>query len=186
LGKQLGAHLDQLVSVGFLRSYALTPAESREGFVLTFRPGDRFKADYRTFYTRRAPSEVRFTFHDENRELGDPHRVAYLFLEKRTGRKPDDTAFVSSKDVETAKQLLAQLTLAQIPEFLDYALTEAGKTRFNPQTLGGIRQYLNGYKEARAPTRKQGGGGRPARRGAANAIASGLRSVPPHRGAAAV
>ena len=147
LGEQLGTHLDQLVSLRFLRSYALTPAEGRDGFVLTFRPGDRFKADYRTFY-RRSPGEVRFTFHDENREIGDPHRVAYLFMEKRTGRKPDATAYVSSKDVETAKELLAHLSLAQIPDFLDYALAEAGKTRFDPQTLGGVRQYLNGYQQS--------------------------------------
>src|ERR1700712_1182097 len=70
LGEQLGAHLDKLVSLGFLRSYALTPAESRDGFVLTFRPGDRFKADYHTFYTRRSPGKVKFTFHDESRETG--------------------------------------------------------------------------------------------------------------------
>jgi hypothetical protein len=146
LGEQLGTHLDQLVSLGFLRSYALTPAESRDGFVLTFRPGDRFKTDYQTFYTRRSPGDVRFTFHGENRAIGDPHRVAYLFMEKRTGRKPDATAYVSSKEVETAKELLAHLSLAQIPEFLDYALAEAGKTRFDLQTLGGVRQYLNDYQ----------------------------------------
>src|SRR6266478_122093 len=149
LGKQLGTHLDQLVSLGFLRSYALTPAEGRDGFVVTFRPGDRFKADYRTFYTRRSQGAVRFTFHEENRDIGDPHRVAYLFMEKRTGRKPDATAYVSSKEVETAKGLLAHLSLAQIPDFLDYALAEAGKTRFDLQTLGGVRQYLHGYRQNR-------------------------------------
>ncbi len=116
----------------FLRSYALTPAEGRDGFVLTFRPGDRFKADYRTFYTRRSPGEVRFTFHDENREIGDPHRVAYLFMEKRTGRKPDATAYVSSKDVETAKELLAHLSMAQIPDFLDYALARGREDPVRP------------------------------------------------------
>ena len=144
----MGTHLDQLVSLGFLRSYALTPAEGRDGFVLAFRPGDRFKADYQTFYTRRSPGEVRFTFHNENRAMRDPHQVAYLFMEKRTGRKPDATAFVSSKEVETAKELLAHLSMAQIPDFLDYALAEAGKTRFDPQTLGGVRQYLNAYQQA--------------------------------------
>ena len=149
LGEQLGTHLDQLVSLGFLRSYALTPAEGRDGFVLTFRPGDRFKQDYQIFYTRRSPGEARFTFHDENRSIGDPHRVAYLFMEKRSGHKPDATAYVSSKDVETAKGLLAHLSLAQIPDFLDYALAEAGKTRFDLQTLGGVRQYLNGYQQTR-------------------------------------
>jgi hypothetical protein len=148
VGKQLGTHLDQLVGLGFLRSYALTPAEGRDGFVLTFRPGDQFKADYRTFYTRRSPGEARFTFHDENHAIGDPHRVAYLFMEKRTGHKPDATAYVSSKDVETAKELLAHLSLAQMPDFLDFALAEAGKTRFDLQTLGGVRQYLNGYGQS--------------------------------------
>jgi hypothetical protein len=149
LGEQLGTHLDQLVGLGFLRSYALTPAEGRDGFVLTFRPGDRFKADYQTFYSRRSPGEAKFTFHDENRAMADPHRVAYLFIEKRSGHKPDATAYVSSKDVETAKGLLAHLSLAQIPDFLDYALAEAGKTRFDLQTLGGVRQYLNGYQQGR-------------------------------------
>ena len=56
---------------------------------------------------------------------------------------------MSSKDVETAKELLAHLSLAQIPDFLDYALAEAGKTRFDLQTLGGVRQYLNGYQQSR-------------------------------------
>jgi hypothetical protein len=147
LGKQLGTHLDHLVSLGFLRSYALTPAEGRDGFVLTFKPGDRFKADYRTFYARRTQGQVRFTFHEENHQIGDPHRVAYLFMEKRTGRKPDASAYVSSKEVETAKELLAHLSLAQMPDFLDYALAEAGKTRFDLRTLGGVRQYLNGYRQ---------------------------------------
>src|SRR5665647_1056862 len=149
LGEQLGTHLDQLVSLGFLRSYALTPAEGRDGFVLTFRPGEQFKADYQAFYSRRSPGAARFTFHDESRAIGDPHRVAYLFVEKRTGRKPDAAAYVSSKDVETAKELLAHLSTAQIPDFLDYALAEAGKTRFDLQTLGGVRQYLNGYQQSR-------------------------------------
>jgi hypothetical protein len=149
LGKQLGTHLDQLINLGFLRSYALTPAQSRDGFVLTFRPGDRFKADYRSFYARRSHGDVKFTFHEENHEIGDPHRVAYLFMEKRTGRKPDASAYVSSKEVETAKELLAQLSMEQIPDFLDYALAEARKTRFDPQTLGGVRQYLHRYQQSR-------------------------------------
>jgi hypothetical protein len=56
---------------------------------------------------------------------------------------------VSSKEVETAKELLTHLSMAQIPDFLDYALAEAGKTRFDPQALGGVRQYLNGYQQTR-------------------------------------
>jgi hypothetical protein len=51
--------------------------------------------------------------------------------------------------VETAKELLARLSIAEIPDFLGYALAEAGKTRFDPQTLGGVRQYLHRYLQDR-------------------------------------
>jgi hypothetical protein len=147
LAEQLGTHLEQLVTLGFLQSYTLTPAESRGGFVLTFRPGNQFRADYETFYARRSSKEIRLTFHAESREIGDPHLITYLFMEKRRGRKPDSSAFVSSKDVQTAKDLLAHLDMDQIPDFLDYALAEAGKTRFELQSVGGVRQYLQGYLE---------------------------------------
>jgi hypothetical protein len=149
IGEQLGKHLDQLKEIDFLKSYTLTPAEGRDGFVLTFRPGARFLADYGTFYARRSQGEFQFKFHDESRTIGEPHRVAYLFVEKRTGRKQDGAAFVSSKDVETAKELLAHVDIEQMADFLDYAMVEAGKTRFEPQTLGGVKQYLTGYLQIR-------------------------------------
>ena len=52
-----------------------------------------------------------------------------------------------SKDVETAKYLLTRVPFADIPDFLDYALAEAKKTRFDVQTLGGLKQYLSRYQE---------------------------------------
>ena len=52
-----------------------------------------------------------------------------------------------SKDVETAKYLLTHVPFADIPDFLDYALAEAKKTRFDVQTLGGLKQYLSRYQE---------------------------------------
>src|ERR1700731_80311 len=106
-----GGHLDQLVKVGFLRSYVVTPAETREGFVITFRPGARFVSDYQTFYVRRHQGDFQFNFHDENQAIGEPHQVAYLFVEKRTGQKRDGIPYVSSRDVETAKELLRTVSL---------------------------------------------------------------------------
>lgn len=149
VGEQLGKHLDQLKDIGFLKSYTLTPAEGRDGFVLTFRPGARFLADYGTFYSRRFQGEFQFKFHDESSTIGEPHRVAYLFVEKRTGRKQDGAAYVSSKDVATAKELLAHVDMEHMPEFFDYALAQAGKTGFSPQTLGGVTQYIPGFLQSR-------------------------------------
>ncbi|MBN8981606.1 MAG: replication initiator protein A [Rhizobiales bacterium] len=146
---QLGTHLDQLVEAGFLKTYAITPAETREGFVLTFRPGARFVADYNSFYVRRNQGDFQFNFHDEKRTIGEPHQLAYLFIEKRTGRKREGIPYVSSKDVETAKDLLAAIPMEQMDAFLNYALSEAERTRFDLQTLGGVRLYLNGYLQVR-------------------------------------
>jgi hypothetical protein len=71
--------------------------------------------------------------------------VAYLFVEKRTGQKRDGIPYVSSRDVETAKELLRTISLDRMGDFLDFALSEARRTRFDLQTLGGVRQYLNSY-----------------------------------------
>jgi hypothetical protein len=51
--------------------------------------------------------------------------------------------------VETAKELLAHIPMMEMPKFFDYALAEAEKTRFDVQTLGGVKQYVNGYLKAR-------------------------------------
>jgi hypothetical protein len=145
---QLGPHLRQLVRAGFLASYAVTKARSGEGFVVTFRPGSVFFTDYDRFY-RRQSAAVRVDFHGDRQGVAEPLKVAYLFMEKRTGRPVKDVPYVSSKEVETARHLLARVSFDEIPRFLDYALAQAKKTNYSVQTLGGIRQYLTDYLEAR-------------------------------------
>ena len=146
---QLGPHLRQLVRTGFLSSYAVTKARSGEGFVITFRPGSVFFTDYDRFYRRRQSGTVRVDFHDDRQGVAEPLKVAYLFMEKRTGQPVKDVPYVSSKEVQTARQLLAQVSFDEIPAFLDYALAQAKKTNYPVQTLGGIRQYLTDYLQAR-------------------------------------
>ena len=145
VGEQLGQHLDQLVQAGFLGSYAVGNARNGEGFVLSFRPGPTFFQDYDRFYRRRHQGELQWEANDDRQRIGEPLKVAYLFTEKRTGHPAASVAFVASKDVETAKQLLATIGFDEIPAFLDYALAEARKTDFDIQTLGGVKQYLAGY-----------------------------------------
>jgi hypothetical protein len=71
--------------------------------------------------------------------------VADLFAEKRTGHPADSATFVPSKDVETARQLLAELPFVEMSDFIGYALDAARRTNFDVQTLGGIKLYLAGY-----------------------------------------
>ena len=142
---QLGAHLDQLVGSGFLGSYSIEKAKTAAGFVITFRPGRQFFDDYDRFYRRRHQAELQFDFHADRKDIGEPLRVAYLFAEKRSGQPVTSIAFVPSKDVETAKQFLAELPFEEMGAFIAYGLAEASKTNFDVQTLGGIKQYLGGY-----------------------------------------
>jgi hypothetical protein len=148
--EQLGPHLRALVKAGFLASYTITAAKGRGGFVIAFRPGAVFFADYDRFYRRRQRGHIEFDFHADRQQIAEPLKVAYLFLEKRNGRTNDGIPYVPSKDVETAKYLLTRIPFADMPDFLDYALAEAKKTRFDVQTLGGLKQYLSRYQERRA------------------------------------
>jgi hypothetical protein len=150
--EQLGPHLRQLVKAGFLASYKITEAKGRGGFVITFRPGTTFFTDYDRFYRRQQRRSVQFDFHADRQQIAEPLKVAYLFVEKRNGHATAGIPYVPSKDVETAKYLLEHVPFADIPDFLDYALAEAKKTRFDVQTLGGLKQYLSRYQE-RCPLR---------------------------------
>lgn len=148
---QLGPHLRQLVQAQFLASYALTKASGRDGFVIAFRPGSAFFADYDRFYRHRERGTVKFDFSRDQQDIAEPLKVAYLFVEKRHGHPPQGVIpYVPSKDVQTAKELIAKLGFDEISAFLDYALAEARKTQFDVQTLGGLKQYLAGYVTGRA------------------------------------
>lgn len=147
---QLGPHLRKLKSTEFLASYTISEAKGREGFVITFRPGAAFFADYDRFYQRQSRGSVRVDFQTDRQQIAEPLKVAHLFVEKRHGRPAGGIPYVPTKDVETAKYLLARVPFDEIPNFLDYALAEAKRTRFDVQTLGGLKQYVPGYEQRRA------------------------------------
>jgi hypothetical protein len=150
--ERLGSHFSQLVQTGFLSSYSIDRAKTLPqagGFVLSFRPGAVFFEDYDRFYRRRQQGTLQWDFNADQREIGTPLQVAYLFTEKRTGQAAASIAYVNSKDVETAKQLLREIPFEDMPDFLDYALTSAKTTSFDVQSLGGIKQYLAPYQASK-------------------------------------
>lgn len=146
---QLGPHLGQLVQCGFLASYSITEAARRDGWVMSFRPGSTFFTDYDRFYRHRNQGEIQLDFHSDRQQVGEPLKVAYLFMEKRSGQPMKAIPYVSSKEVETAKQFLTAIPFGEMESFITYALTEAEKTRFDVRALGGIKQYISGYLQTR-------------------------------------
>jgi hypothetical protein len=154
---QLGPHLRQLREAGFLASYTLEPTSDGEGLKITFRPGPAFLSDYQRYYRRRAQGELQWEFHEERRDIQQPLQAARLFIQKRTGQTPSPFASVSEKEVETARQLIERVGFDDFGTFIDYALTEARKTNFDVQFLGGLKQYVDSYLDrgaAAAASRK--------------------------------
>jgi hypothetical protein len=155
---QLGPHLLQLVDAEFLTSYTLEPARTRDGFVITFKPGRAFFDDYDRFYRKQQHGAMRSAFNADREGVKEPLQVAYLFAEKRTGSPTSSIGFVNSKDVETAKQILTKISFDDMGGFLYYALAEARSTSFDVQTLGGLKQYVTRYlatRERRAAAQAQ-------------------------------
>jgi hypothetical protein len=112
---------------------------------VTFRPGVTFFADYDRFYRRGSRPTVEFEEHADQHQVAEPLKIAYLFAQKRSRPTDSGIPYVASKDVETAKFILARVPFEEVTDFIDYGLREAKKTRFDVQTLGGIKQYLAGY-----------------------------------------
>lgn len=144
---QLGPHLSDLVRHGFLASYSITDARNGNGMILTFRPGAAFFADYDRFYRNRLQGEMQFQFTTDRKEVAEPLKLAYAFLEKRDGQSLSAIPYVPSKDVETAKLLLEQFSFEEANRFIVFGLREASRTNFDVRTLGGLRQYLDAYRE---------------------------------------
>jgi hypothetical protein len=142
---QLGRHLGQLVDGKFLSSYAIEAAKSREGFVITFRPGEGFFSDYDQFYRHRNQGELQWRFQADQRQVAEPMKVAYLFMEKKAGRPIAGIPYVSSAEMQKAKDILARIAFADVGSFLDYALEHARTTNFDPQSLAGIVRYLEPF-----------------------------------------
>jgi hypothetical protein len=142
---QLGRHLDQLVNEKFLASYAIGRAKSRGGFVIEFRPGANFFSDYDRFYRHRNQGELQWSFDADRREIAEPLKLAYLFVSKLTGQPLTAVPYVSQKETESAKFILGQVTFEEAGGFLDFALSEAKRSRFEVKSLGGLKGYLPAY-----------------------------------------
>jgi hypothetical protein len=156
--EQLGPHLTQLINAGFLSSYAIEKAKTRPGFVITFRPGPAFFQDYDRFYRHRNQGELQWDFQADRNDIAEPLRVAHLFTAKRMKQDVKQVTFASSSDVEAARQLLTHISFDEAPAFLEYGLAQAATTKFDVQTLGGLKQYIPGYlasREARARAKAQ-------------------------------
>ncbi len=168
-------------SAGFLGSYAINKAAGdRRQFRDHVSARSRFFGDYDRFYRRREPGSVRFDFQAKTRQVAEPIKLVYLFIEKRTGQPPKAIPYVSSHEVETARQILEQVGSEEAPEFLDYALKEAAETKFRRPEPWRLQAVPAGLSRCQGTPRRyrgrRGSTARRARREAERRVYDQLRS----------
>ena len=125
------------------------PSDKTEtGWVVTFRPGKAFFQDYERFYRRRQQGELQWEFHADQREIA---RAAARRVPVRAAEDRPRTAYnpmSAQRRLRTPGSSSSTSHLRRCRTFLDFALAEAGKTHFDVQTLGGVRQYVDRYRAA--------------------------------------
>jgi hypothetical protein len=72
-------------------------------------------------------------------------KVAYLFLERKNKRPIAGLPYVSSGEMEKAREILANIAFEDVSSFLDYALERARTTNYDPQSLAAIVRYLEPF-----------------------------------------
>jgi len=119
-------------------------AAEEGGFNIVARPGGGFFQDYQDLYLRK---QLRLPFQqavDENL-VGQPLKlVAYFHMKRLRVEQLEDMVF-GDKEVTVAQELLTVLKETESHEFVDCALSKARESNYEPQTIAGIRQYLNGF-----------------------------------------
>src|SRR5208282_1607888 len=107
--------------------------------------GPAFFFDYERFYRNRIQGELQWSFDADRREIAEPLKLAYLFAAKLMGQPLTAVPYVSQKETESAKFILEQVAFEDAGNFLDYALIQAKRSKFEVKSLGGLKGYLPGY-----------------------------------------
>ena len=162
VGEQLGQHLDQLVAAGFLASYVIEQARSRGRVRHHVPPRRNFLRRLRPVLPPPAPGAISSGQpSDDRQQIEEPLKVAYLFAEKRTGHPVASIAFVPSKDVETAKQLLAEMAFDGDPGLPGLCARRGPQDQFrraDPRRHQTVPRRLSGSQKA--PGGREGARGR--------------------------
>ena len=145
--EQLGPHLRQLREVNFLASYKITEAGRATGSSLHSDRAPRFWTTTIAFIAVGTRARCNSNFTTTGRTSSSRSRSPTCSSRSVTAKRTPDP-YVSCKEVETAKQLLRHVSFEEMPDFHRLRARRAQKTKFDVQTLGGLKQYLSRYQGA--------------------------------------
>jgi hypothetical protein len=132
--RHLGKHLDDLVTVGLLKSYEIAPKAKGDGFKLVFFAGSGFYEDY-SLYLETAAAQLPMRAPDIADD--EPAKLVGCF-HLQLGRTHGE---FRRQELEQARELLKAYTLTEAEDLVDYALAERAKNVV-PQVFGFVLGYV--------------------------------------------
>src|SRR3954451_24980711 len=142
--KQLGAHIDALLSTGLINRYAINKNAGGTGFNITFFAGQAFFEDYEAYYVRRPKARA-------VAQVADTSEVAALRLVAQFHRALGRTHVrFDDHETEYAKQLLTKHSEADLRDLIAFALGEAEKTKFEMRLFNGLKVYAEAWASNQA------------------------------------
>lgn len=145
--QQLGHHLDALVKIGLLKTWDIVKKSDGNGFKLTCEPGPAFFEDYAAYYAPKSLSGQKPLVPDgENeRDRAQSELVQYFFCRLYHIEAADEMVVLSS-DLQFADNLLDSYSFKECLRFVDFALAQARKDRYNVRTFAGIKHYCPAFQ----------------------------------------
>ncbi len=151
LKDQFGRHFAALKATGLIaREPALEKNKAGTGFNVTFHPGLGFYEDYQTYYLDKKAPRLTLRTVADLQEVKALELVAYFH--RQLGRL-ERTRF---EDHETtyADELLAMHSEAEIRDLIDFAVSKAPTTKWEPLFFGSLKCFVEEWS-AGAGRRKE-------------------------------
>ena len=142
--QQLSPALLALKECGFLRSYSIDANAAGDGYNVTFRPGKQFFNDYVALFKKKMTPQLQFQHSANEAEYHQPTDLVLTFYEKLKGRK-DERKRATMNELRLARQLLDVHGRAQAVALVEYALTEARRTKWDVQSFQAVARYESDF-----------------------------------------
>lgn len=140
--EQLGKHLRAIKNTGLISSYSIEKNADGTGINIVFVPGRGFFEDYHRFYLSKLQPQLNFRRAADEHAIQHPLELVSYFYRQRLGVEELPDFQCKPKETELAREILKKYSPTQGRQFVDYALAEAAKTKFDVKSFGAVRQYL--------------------------------------------
>ena len=155
LQDQLGRHLDALKQTTLIKDFAVEKNTKGDGFNLVFTPGEGFFEDYHRFYFTHLEIDQEYHKDEERKKQEQPLRLVERFYQNLYHHNDMSGLVILDKEIEFAKTLLETYSPDEIIDLITYTVDAATRTRFAIRSFGGMKVYVNAWREEKATRAKR-------------------------------